>query len=88
LGKERKGNWAEFHHSNAWLWNDTPRPPFILKKDGYLVAGWAMSGELVGKPPIACKFYRIPYNFLILQLLEVYAGCLVCKKCMYAGCLA
>ena len=32
--------------------------------DGYFLGGRAIAGELVGKPPIAREFHRIPYNFL------------------------
>jgi len=65
LGKEGKWNWAEFHCSYAWMWNETPTHPFIWQKDGYLVGWQYIASELVGKPPIAREFQRIPYNLLI-----------------------
>jgi hypothetical protein len=59
--------------------------------------GWAIAGELVGKPPIAHEFHRIPYNFLIFatfasihglfSVQQAYVrGFLACNKHMYMGC--
>ena len=65
LGKEGKWNWVKFHCSYAWMWNETPTPPFIWQNDGYSIGWWAITGDLVGKPPIALEFHWISYNFLI-----------------------